>query len=112
MNIAATPSTEFLDYLDVLTGGASDEAFIELRWRVRETGMAAEFFARRDTHRLAAAVNERSRSTDLYIGCAPRAFRRGDKQAVREVWTLWVECDGAESAAAAQRLEPPPTLVV
>jgi hypothetical protein len=112
MKVATEPSTEFLVYIDVLTGGASDEAFIELRWRVRETGMAAEFFARRDTDRLAAVVNERSRSTDVYIGCAPRAFRHGDKQAVREVWTLWVECDGADSAAAAQRLEPAPTLVV
>src|SRR4051812_28274048 len=106
MSVAAEASTDFLAYIDVLTGGASEEAFIETRWRIRESGMATEFFLRRDTDRLAAAVSERSRGTDVYIGCAPRAFRRGDKQAVREVWTLWVECDGAESAAAAQRLRP------
>jgi hypothetical protein len=106
------PSNEFLDYIEVLMGDAPSDSFIEMRSRVRETGMTAVFFARAETDRLARTVAERAKTTDVYIGCAPRSCRRGDKQAVREVWTLWVECDGAESAAAAQRLAPAPALVI
>ena len=110
---AVTDSTsEFLDYLDVLMGGAPSDSFVEMRSRVRDTGMVARFFPRAEADRLARAVAERAQGTDVYVGCAPRSCRRGDKQAIREVWTLWVECDGAESAAAAQRLAPAPALVI
>src|SRR3954453_4695859 len=103
---------EFRDYLDALMGGASNESFVEMRSRVGETGMAARFFQRDELDRLAAAVSGRARVTDVYIGCAPRSRRQGDKAAIREVWTLWVECDGADSAAATQRLDPAPALVI
>src|SRR4051794_19268238 len=106
------PTSEFLAYLDALMGETSREAFVEMRSRVGGTGMVAEFFKRAESARLARRVAERAAQTDVYIGCAPRSCRRGDKSSVREVWTLWVECDGAESAAAAQRLNPAPALVI
>src|SRR4051794_5642590 len=95
---------EFRGYLDALMGGTPNDSFVEMRSRVGETGMAARFFRRDEIDRLAAAVTERACATDVYIGCAPRSCRQGGKVAIREVWTLWVECDSAESAAAAQRL--------
>jgi hypothetical protein len=112
MAAAADTSSEFLAYLDVLMGGAARDSFVEMRSRLRDTGMVAQFFARAETDRLARAVADRASVTDVYIGCAPRSCRRGDKQAIREVWTLWVECDGAKSAAAAQRVDPAPALVI
>src|SRR5215210_2927071 len=112
MAAANDATREFLDYLDVLMGGAPHDSFLEMRSRVRETGVVARFFARHEADRLAHAVAERAQVTDVYVGCAPRSCRRGDKQAVREVWTLWVECDGSESAAAVQRLDPAPALVI
>jgi len=112
MAAANEPASELLGYLDVLMGAAASESFIEMRSRLRETGMVAQFYSRAETDRLARAVAERARVTDVYIGCAPRSCRRGDKRAIREVWTLWVECDGAESAAAAQSLRPHPALVI
>ncbi len=112
MPAATDPTGEFLDYLDVLMGEAPGDSFVEMRSRLRETGMVADFFPRAEVERVAHAVANRAPTTDVYIGCAPRSCRKGDKSAIREVWSLWAECDGAESAAAAQRFTPKPALVI
>src|SRR3954467_14223238 len=103
MGSSPEATNDFLAYLDALMGETSSGSFIEMRSRVGTTGMVAEFFTRAESERLAQRVAQRAPRTDVYIGCAARSCRRGDKSAVREAWTLWVECDGAESAEAAQR---------
>jgi hypothetical protein len=105
-------ASDFLNYLDVLMGDAPSDSFVEIRYRVRETAMVAQFLARGESGRLENVVANRAPSTDVYVGCAPRSCWRGDKSAIDQVWTLWVECDGAESADAAQRVEPRPALVI
>src|SRR3954452_9976085 len=112
MGSSTEATSDFLAYLDALMGETSRESFVEMRSRVGDTGMVAEFFPRAESERLARRVAERAAQTDVYIGCAPRSCRRGNKSSVREVWTLWVECDGAESAAAPQHMTPAPSLVI
>ena len=72
MAAGADTSSDFLAYLDVLMGGAASDSFVEMRARVRDTGMVAQFFARAETDRMARAVADRAAVTDVYIGCAPR----------------------------------------
>jgi hypothetical protein len=101
-----------LSYVTMLAGDAPSQALLEVRYRLRSGGMASEFHAIRDRHRVLAAVNERARETDVYVGCAPRCRPDGRKQAIEQVWVLWAECDGHAASLAAQRHMPRPALVV
>src|SRR5215212_6730228 len=101
-----------LAHLRVVCGDAPPEAFLELRYRLPSGGMAAEFHAVADRNRLLNSVNRRSESTDVYVGCAPRARPEGRKDAIEQVWTLWAECDGAAAASAARGFVPRPSLVI
>ena len=80
MPASSDPTSEFLAYLDVLMESADNDSFVEMRSRLRDMGTVAQFFARAETDRLARAVADRAHVTDVYIGCAPRSCRRGDKQ--------------------------------
>jgi hypothetical protein len=96
----------------MVAGDAPPQALLEVRYRLRSGGMAAEFHPVRDRHRVLAAVNEHARETDVYVGCAPRCRPDGRKQAIEQVWVLWAECDGRAASLAAQRYVPRPALVV
>jgi hypothetical protein len=100
------------DYLRTLAGRAPASAFLELRHRVADHSLAAEFLPAHDRDGLATAIRARARSTDVYIGCAPRSRRSGTKKDVDEVWVLWAECDGAAAARAALGYTPQPPVVV
>jgi hypothetical protein len=101
-----------LAHLRVVAGDAPRDVYLELRYRTAGTNMASEFHRVADRHRLLESINGRARSTDVYIGCAPRARRAGTKDAVSQVWALWAECDGEAAAAAARAFIPKPALVV
>jgi hypothetical protein len=98
-------------YLAMLAGRADDDELLEVRRRSR-TGMACEFFPVGERAELSRTVLQHARSTDVYVGCAPRSRRAGTKDAIRNVWTLWAECDGAGAVAAVQRFDPAPALII
>jgi len=99
-------------YLDALAGAAPASAYFELRHRVGEQMLAAEFHAVDDRDGLIASVRRRSPRTDVYIGCAPRSRRSGTRNDIAQVWVLWAECDGAAAAQAAKTFEPRPPIVI
>jgi hypothetical protein len=99
-------------YLDALAGAAPASAYFELRHRVGEQMLAAEFHAVDDRDGLIASVRSRSPRTDVYIGCAPRSRRSGTRNDIAQVWVLWAECDGAAAAQAAKTFEPRPPIVI
>ena len=99
-------------YLEVLAGDLSASQFIELRYRVQEQTLAAQFFGMDDLDELARTIGARAPRTDVYVGCAPRRRRAGTKDAVEHVWVLWAECDGATAAQAAHVYRPRPSLVI
>src|SRR5690242_1029666 len=98
-------------YLALLAGEAPESEFLELRYRVGADRFASEFHAVHDRPALSAAVLDRGRRTDVYVGCAPRTARRGTKDSVGKVWTLWAECDGELAARRLQAFRPRPALV-
>jgi hypothetical protein len=115
--MAATPQRgddEFAlrTYLALLAGQAPSAHFLEVRFRVGEQQLAHEFHHVRDEPALINAVRSRGSRTDVYVGCAPRSRRAGTKDAVSQVWVLWAECDGAESARLLERFHPQPALII
>lgn len=110
MDDAGTAQLEL--YLNALAGAAPASAYLELRHRVGEQLLAAEFHAVDDRDRLIASIRRRSPRTDVYIGCAPRSRRSGTRNDIEQVWVLWAECDGAAAAQAAQTYEPKPPIVI
>lgn len=101
-----------LSYLGVLAGKDPGSAFLELRYRVAEQTLAAEFYPARETTALADSILARAVATDVYVGCAPRVRRSGTKRDVAQVWVLWAECDGAAAARAARAYDPAPAIVI
>jgi hypothetical protein len=96
----------------MITGGAPDSEFLEIRFRVSGQALANEFHPLHDTDAVIASIRRRSPRTDVNLGCAPRTRRQGTKAAVGQVWTLWAECDGEEAATRLRRFRPQPALVV
>jgi hypothetical protein len=99
-------------YLGMLAGRSEGDELLEVRRRARTGGMACEFFPIDEREELSRCVLSHARTTDVYVGCAPRCRRAGSKDAIRNVWTLWAECDGAGSVEAIQRFAPAPALVI
>jgi hypothetical protein len=104
--------TEMFRYLEMLGGRAPDSALLEVRFRVADQALAAEFWPVRDVGAAAASIFRRSRETDVFVGCAPRLRHSGTKRDVADVWVLWAECDGAVAAAAALAHRPAPPVVI
>ena len=65
----------------------------------------SEFFPVEERENAGALILDHARTTDVYVGCAPRKRRSGTKDAVGHVWTLWAECDGEDSVEALRRFE-------
>lgn len=110
--MAAFDRHELEAYLQALAGRETGASFLEIRYRVGPDALASEFFAVRDRLPIAAAVERRAASTDVYVGCAPRSRRSGTKRDITRVWTLWAECDGADAARAARQWDPEPAIIV
>jgi hypothetical protein len=99
-------------FLDAIAGQASAKQYFELRYRVAPQTLASSFVRVGDPDGVLEQVALRAERGDVYVGCAPRARRAGGKDAIREVWTLWAECDGADAASAALDFRPSPAMVV
>jgi CHC2 zinc finger/RepB DNA-primase from phage plasmid len=99
-------------YLGMLAGRADPNELLELRRRLPSDGMASEFHPIHDREQLARAVMEHAGHTDVYIGCAPRTRAAGTKDAIRHVWVLWAECDGARAVEAARSFRPAPSVII
>src|SRR4051812_3980077 len=99
-------------YLALLAGGAPNEHFLELRFRVGAHQLINQFFPAHEPDALIEAIRQRCPRTDVYVGCAPRTRRSGTKDAISQVWTLWAECDGEDSARRLRRFRPQPALVI
>src|SRR4051812_46233545 len=99
-------------YLGMLEGGADESEFLEVRRRTSSGAMATEFHPVHDHEGVSVSLLKHARRTDVYVGCAPRSRRAGTKDAIRQVWTLWAECDGARSVEALQRFTPAPALII
>jgi hypothetical protein len=104
--------SELTRYLEMLGGRAADGELLELRYRVVDHVLAAEFWTARDVSGIAGAILGRSRHTDIYVGYAPRLRASGTKRDIGDVWVLWAECDGATAAAAALAHRPAPPVVI
>ena len=98
-------------YLDCLFGAEPAGAFCELRWRLRDGRMGREFFAVRGP-RLSALIEARGRTTDLYVGVAPRSRQEGTRAAVERSHVLYVDCDEPPSIEALERYRPAPSMIV
>lgn len=64
---------------------------------------------RRSLGEVLANVSQRA---DVYLGCALRRLRAGDKAAIGQAWTLWAECDGPHVRSALEAFQSPPSLLV
>src|SRR3954452_20802059 len=99
-------------YLGILEGGADESEFLEVRRRTSSGAMATEFHPVHDHEGVSVSLLKHARRTDVFVGCAPRSRRAGTKDAIRQAWTLWAECDGAKSVEALQRFAPAPALII
>src|SRR3954470_9538170 len=106
------PDFALRSYLALLAGRAPSSHFLEVRYRVANEQLGHEFHHVYDDRSLIRAIRARGSRTDVYVGCAPRSRRQGTKDAVSQVWALWVECDGDESARQLQRFRPQPALII
>jgi hypothetical protein len=105
-------SADLSTYLGMLFGAEPDGAYVELRWRLRDgRGMGREFCPVRDP-RLADVIRARGRTTDLYVGVAPRSRQEGTRAAVERCHVLYVDCDTPGSIAALEAFDPAPSMVV
>jgi hypothetical protein len=66
-------------YLQALASGAPSSSYLEIRYRVADQVLAAEFVPAHDRGTLIAAIRQRARGTDVYVvallGFAARARR-------------------------------------
>jgi len=93
--------------------GAEPAGFLELRHRRGDgRGMRQRFFDAHEPQAAAMVATVLAQTGDVYVGCAPRRQRAGDKQAVAHGWVLWVDCDDSQSIQALERFEPQPVIVV
>ena len=99
-------------YLDMLFGAEPPGAFAALRWRLRDGRMGREFVPLPARDRLARLIEARGRTTDLYVGVAPRSRQDGTRAAVDRCHVLYVDCDEPASLEALQRFTPAPSMVV
>jgi len=105
-------SAELDLFLDMLYGAEPDGSFAELRFKLRTGGMGQDFLAVRDRERLGGLIQARGRSTDCYLGVAPRIRPQGTRGGVERVHVLWADLDTPEAVAALEGFEPAPSMVI
>lgn len=108
--MTAATSTE--QFLSALYADAPAGSLVEVRSRSRE-GMRRTFF---DTDALGTAgamINQRSATTDVYVGIIPRRRHGGSRNdLVERASVLWVDCDTSDSVATLRSFAPSPSIVV
>jgi hypothetical protein len=111
MTAGLTPIQGLVAFMATLAG-PEPSGFIELRHRRPGSWMRPRFFDAREPNAAATAATVLCQSGEVYVGCAPRRERAGDKHAVAQGWVLWVDCDDPESSARLLRFEPQPAIVI
>lgn len=100
------------DYLGVITGRGQGSGWIELRYR-HHGGMRTRFYrADRDLRLLQRRVVALGVNRDVYVGCALRQVRRGDRAHVGQAWCLWAECDAPDALGTLDDFIVSPSFVV
>ena len=98
-------------YVSMLTG-PRPQGFMELRYRLPEGGMGRRFYAADRTRSLVNNISRLGSRTDVYVGCIPRTYRAGSRDAVGFSRVFWADCDAPGAAAALVTVRPAPTMVV
>lgn len=107
------PRQGLVAFMAALAGPQPAQGWLELRHRRRDRpGMGQRFFRASEPQVAACAATVLARTGDIYVGCAPRAERAGTRQAVRQGWVVWVDCDDPDSLERLERFEPAPPIVV
>ena len=98
-------------HLAVLAGHGRGQGYLELRWRTPR-GMRSEYFAISAMESAAARARVLGPYQFVYPGAAPRWRRSGTRAAIREGWTLWVDCDDPDSHQRLDAFSPRPALAI
>ena len=101
-----------LCFLQVLAGDSDPGELVELRYRLDDGRMGQLFYSPGRLRGLATRALMLGRRTDVYVGCAPRTRRHGGRDAVARAFVLWADCDGEHAAAALERFQPQPSIVI
>ena len=101
-----------LRFLQVLAGDSDPGELVELRYRLDDGRMGQLFYSPGRLRGLATRALMLGRRTDVYVGCAPRTRRHGGRDAVARAFVLWADCDGEHAAAALERFQPQPSIVI
>lgn len=97
-------------YLNMLHG-AEPEGFRELR-AFRGGKVFQEWYPVGDPPDKLLADAGQLDGYDVFVGVAPRAERKGGKDAIRRSHVLWADLDDAEAVARAEGFEPAPSMRV
>ena len=99
-------------FLSALFAGYPADVYVELRFRT-PSGMARAFYSVDCLDDVAAAIDHRALTTDVYVGVLPRRRQASAYLDVtREPRVLWADCDSATSADALANFSPAPSVVV
>ena len=101
-----------LRFLETLAGDSDPGELVELRYRLDDGRMGQLFYSPGRLRGLATRALMLGRRTDVYVGCAPRTRRHGGRDAVARAFVLWADCDGEHAAAALERFQPQPSIVI
>src|SRR3954454_13017492 len=89
---APSRHTTVVRFLEVLAGDGDPGELLELRYRLDDGRMGQVFHSARRLRGLATRALMLGRSTDVYVGCAPRTRRHGGRDAVARAFVLWADC--------------------
>jgi hypothetical protein len=108
--LTPTPDVALRSYLDML--GGDGRGWLEIRYRTQR-GMRTLFYpARGRTRQLTSMIANVSQRSDVYIGCAVRAVRAGDKDAIAGSWVAWAELDSTDAINRLASFTPAPTMLI
>lgn len=98
--------------LAAIAGREPESSYIEVRLRRPQGGMDQAFHACQRPGAILEMIQGIGRQTDLYISVCPRARRSGKAEAVERCWTLFADCDTAESVERLRAFRPRPSIVI
>ena len=96
-----------------MVAGRDVQDQIEVRYRRTNTaGMGQLFHTATRADVIADTVQQLGRTTDVYVGCAPRRREHGGVDAIGAVWALWADCDGELAVGSLREFRPSPGVVI
>jgi hypothetical protein len=98
--------------LRMIAGDEPSTSFLELRWRLPQGGMGQAFHGCRGGDAMAALIVELGRTTDVFVGAAPRVRQDGTASAIERVHCLRADCDTPEAAMRLRSFRPLPSIIV